>query len=89
MSDITGTTEAPATPAKRKARTFEEREAALRAELAKIQQAARVKDEKKLSVLDEQLIKLNKQLQDFQAKRAALVQEINEVKTRLAGETSD
>lgn len=79
MSDIT----TPAQPVKRKARTLEEREAALQAELNSLRAKARVKDEAKLAQLEEKLEKMRERFRLLHVQRAEVEAEITEIKLRL------
>ena len=83
-------TPGPATPAKRKARTLEEREAALQAELDNLRTLVRAKDEKRLAVLEEQYRKVHAQVAKVLKKQDELALEIEATRLRLAGgEPSD
>ena len=79
MSDIT----TPAQPAKRKARTLEEREAALQAELNSLRAKARVQDKLKLKALGDKLSKLNTRIEKIETERDELIVQIKEITARL------
>lgn len=74
---------------KRRARTLEEREAALQAELTKLRQQARVKDERKIQALLDERVKINDRIVRDQARRANLDQEIGVINLRLGDGATD
>jgi chromosome segregation ATPase len=72
------------TTPKRRARTLEEREAALKAELTKLREQAFLKDTKKLNSLIEKRSKMQAQFQALHLKRQELDTEIEELQQRLS-----
>lgn len=77
------------TKPKRRTLTLQEREAKLKAELAKLRGQARVKDEKKLAVLIEENDKLQARINDLNAKLRAQALDIAAIRQRLDGDQDD
>jgi hypothetical protein len=79
----------PAQPVKRKTRTIEERQAKLEAELDKLREQARLKDQLTLTHLKDQQAKLVERIRVLQVKNEKVTDEIREIEVRLHFGDSD